>query len=327
MSNGIKRGISLYSFQDAYFEGRLDLEGCIAATAALGATGIETLGEQMMPGFPQLSDAFYADYAGWMQRYGTVSVAHDLFLDTKKFQGRLMTHDEMVASLKRDIDHTVKLGAFSIRVIVNTPPEAVEAVAGYAADAGVKLGVEIHSPFSFDHPWIQRHLEVADRHPQSVGCVPDLGIFVARFPRVITDRAIRDGADPALVASLAATYDAGGDLSARVAELEASGASGVELGLARTMTHYTFTDPAKLTQYASVINHVHAKFYEMTDAGEEYSIPYPAIIRALRRAGWSGYLNSEYEGNRHVQDLGRVDAHAQLKLHQDMMARCIAAED
>ena len=171
MTQGIRRGISLYSFQDDYFEGRRDLEGCIAAAAELGATGIETLGEQMMPGFPHLPESFYATYAGWMEKYGTVSVAHDLFLDTKKFKGRMMTPDEMVTSLRIDIDHTAKLGATSIRVIVNTPPDMVEAVAGYARDKGVKLGVEIHAPFSFDHPWIQQHLEVADRYPGTVGCV------------------------------------------------------------------------------------------------------------------------------------------------------------
>ena len=46
----IKRGVSLYSYQDEYVRGRLDLEGCIAAAAAQGAFGIETLAEQMMPG-------------------------------------------------------------------------------------------------------------------------------------------------------------------------------------------------------------------------------------------------------------------------------------
>lgn len=323
----IRRGISLYSFQDDYFRGVRDLEGCIAATAELGATGIETLGEQMMPGFPHLSDEFYDRYAGWMETHRTVSVAHDLFLDTKKFRDRLMTHDEMVASVMQDIDHTVRLKATSIRVIVNTPPEVVEAAAPYARDHGVRLGVEVHAPFSFEHPWIQQHLEVATRHPDAVGCVPDLGIFVRRFPRVITDRAVRDGADPALVASLARTYDEGGDTHRRLAEVEQSGASPVEVGLARIMTHYINTDPAVLADHADFVNHVHAKFYEMTPEGEEYSIPYPEIIAALAGAGWSGYLNSEYEGNRHIEDVVEVDAYGQLRLHQDMMARCIAAEN
>lgn len=328
MSSDIRTGASLYSFQEDYFEGRRDLEGCIAAAAECGAVGIETLAEQMMPGFPNLSDEFYDTFAGWMTKYGTVSVAHDLFVDTKKFPGRMMTHDEMVASVRRDITHAAKLKATSIRVIVNTPPEVVEASAPYARELGIKLGVEIHSPFSFEDPWIQRHLEVADRVGKDVvGCVPDLGIYVRRFPRVIIERAIRDGADEKLVEKAAKNYDDGGDTKAMLAEIEAAGANPATLGFARTTTHFTHTDPKQLTGHVDFICHVHAKFYEMQENGEEYSIPYPEIINALKAGGFKGYLNSEYEGNRHIQDYMTVDSFGQVSLHQKMMKRLIAAEN
>lgn len=326
MNHDIRTGASLYSFQEDYYEGRRDLEGCIAAAAECGAEGIETIAEQMMPGFPKLSEEFYATFAGWMTKYHTVSVAHDLFLDTKKFPGRMMTFDEMVASMRRDIDHTAKLGASSIRVIVNTPPEVVEAAAPYARDAGVKLGVEIHSPWSFDSDWIKQHLDVANRvGTDVVGCVPDLGIFVKRFPRVVTERALRDGADPAVVAECVRVYDDGGDTQAQFEQVEASGADPLTVGFARMTTHYIYTDPKKLTDHVEFINHVHAKFYEMLPDGEEYSIPYDVVIDALKAGGYRGYLNSEYEGNRHIQDVETVDSYGQVKLHQDLMKRCIAA--
>ena len=77
----------------------------------------------------------------------------------------------MVESLHRDIRHTAKLGAAGIRIIVNTPPEVVEAAAPYAAEHGVWMGVEIHSPYSFDDEWIKRHLEMAERvGTDVVGC-------------------------------------------------------------------------------------------------------------------------------------------------------------
>lgn len=324
MNHDLRTGVSLYSFQEDYYEGRRDLEGCIAAAAELGAEGIETLAEQMMPGYPNLTDEFYATFAGWMTTYGTVSVAHDLFLDTKKWPDRLLSHDEMVASVRHDIEHTAKLRATSIRVIVNTPPEVVEAAAPFARDAGVKLGVEIHAPFSFDDPWIQRHLEVADRvGADVVGCVPDLGIYVRRFPRIVIERAIRDGADATVVAECARVYDEGGDTSAQFERVQASGADPTTLGFARMTTHFIQTDPKQLTTYAGLINHVHAKFYEMLPDETEYSIPYPEIIAALKAGGWRGYLNSEYEGNRHIQDVETVDSYTQVGRHQRMLARLI----
>ncbi len=326
MSYDLRTGASLYSFQEDYYEGRRDLEGCIAAAAECGAEGIETLAEQMMPGFPNLSDEFYATYAGWMEKYHTVSVAHDLFLDTKKFPGRLMTFDEMVASMKRDIDHTAKLKASSIRVIVNTPPEVVEAAAPYARDKGVKLGVEIHSPWSFDDDWIKQHLDAASRvGTDVVGCVPDLGIYVRRFPRIIVERAIRDGADEKVVRECTRVYDDRGDTNAQFEKVEASGANPATVGFARMTSHYIFTDPKKLTEHAEFINHVHAKFYEMLPDATEYSIPYDEVIAALKAGGWKGYLNSEYEGNRHIQDIQAVDSFGQVSLHQQMMKRLIAA--
>lgn len=324
MTYDIRTGVSLYSFQEDYYEGRRDLEGCIAAAAQTGAVGIETLAEQMMPGFPDLDEEFYAAFAGWMNRYGTVSVAHDLFLDTKRWPDRMLRHEEMVASVRRDIDHTARLGATSIRVIVNTPPEVVEAAAPYARDAGVKLGVEVHAPYSFEDPWIGRHLDVADRvGTDVVGCVPDLGIYVRRFPRIVTERALRDGADEAIVRRCVATYDDGGDTRALFEQVLASGADPVTIGFARTTTHFIQSDPAQLTSYVDVINHVHAKFYEMAPDGTEYSIPYPEIVAALKAGGYRGYLNSEYEGNRHIQDVETVDSFTQVARHQAMMRRLI----
>ncbi|WP_227712821.1 sugar phosphate isomerase/epimerase [Nanchangia anserum] len=103
-----------------------------------------------MPGQPDLPDSFYDSWKQLMATHGTVATAHDLFLDTKLYPDRLLSHDEMVDSLKRDIRHTAKLEASYIRIIVNTPPEVVEAAAPYARDLGVWMGVEIHSPFHFE---------------------------------------------------------------------------------------------------------------------------------------------------------------------------------
>lgn len=74
----IKRGVSLYSFQEEYFLQKLDLEGCIAAAASMGAMGIEVVSEQMMRGFPVLSGSFYEQWQSWMEKYKTIPVAHDM---------------------------------------------------------------------------------------------------------------------------------------------------------------------------------------------------------------------------------------------------------
>ena len=46
MTSQIKRGVSLYSFQNETFQGKMNLEDCVRTCAEMGAFGIEIIGEQ-----------------------------------------------------------------------------------------------------------------------------------------------------------------------------------------------------------------------------------------------------------------------------------------
>jgi sugar phosphate isomerase/epimerase len=323
----IKRGVSLYSFQEEYFLRTMSLEDCIAAAAAIGARGIEIIPEQSIPGYPHLADEFVQTWHGWMKTYGTTPVATDLFLDTKRYPDRWLTTDEQVASVRQDIDIAVLLGASVIRAIINTPPEVMEQAAPYAEDHGVRLLLEVHAPFHYKHPWIVRHLEVMDRTGSpALGLMPDMGTYVKRFPRVVSQRALRDGARPDLVELIVSTYDDHGDVHGLMDTVNYMGGGPVEVGLARQATHFTWNDPRNMLEHMSRIGHIQAKFYEMTEDGTEYSIPYDEIIPVLVEGGYDGYLSSEYEGNRHIQDAYPVDSVEQVRRQHVMFQRLLGEE-
>ncbi len=61
----------------------------------------------------------------------------------------------------------------------------------------------------------------------------------------------------------------------------------------------------------------------MLDDGTEYSIPYDKIIPVLIEGNFDGYLSSEYEGNRHIQDAHPVDSIEQVRRQQAMFARLL----
>ena len=149
------------------------------------------------------------------------------------------------------------------------------------------MSIEIHSPYSFEDEWIKRHLEVGERvGADVVGCVPDMGIFVHRLPRVLVDRALRDGADPELAAEIVETYNSRGDTQGLFERLEKAGTDPVTLGLARNATFMIAQDVDCLRGHAEFIKHIHAKFYEMHpvegfDYWHEYSIPYHEIVPVL----------------------------------------------
>jgi sugar phosphate isomerase/epimerase len=323
-AHAIKRGVSLYSFQEEYFLRTLSLEDCIRVAGEIGARGIEIIPEQSIPGFPTLTDDFVETWFDWMEKYGTTPVATDLFLDTKLHPDRWLTVDEQIASVHRDIDLAVRLGARIIRAIINTPPEVMEGAAPYAEEKGVRLLLEVHAPFHYRHPWILQHLEVMDRTGSpALGFMPDMGTYVKRFPRVVSERALRDGARPDLVDLIVKTYDDQGDTHGLMDLVNYRNGGPVDVGLARQATHYIWSEPKDMLDHMARIGHIQAKFYEMTDDEIEYSIPYDEIVPVLIEGGYDGYLSSEYEGNRHIQDALKVDSVEQVRRQHAMFARLL----
>jgi sugar phosphate isomerase/epimerase len=324
IKHSVKRGISLYSYQEEYFLRKLTLEQCIAKASAIGALGIETLAEQMMPGFPRLSDAFYDQWHGWMAKYGTVSVCHDMFLDTKRFKGRLMSEDECVESIVRDLKHASRLGCKVMRMLVFVSPELLEKCLPHAEEYDVKMGIEVHAPWHFDHPWIMRHMEMMERtKTRHAGFIPDMGIFTKRLPRVMKERALRNGATPAVLDYVSAAYEQGILSEYIIAEARNMGGNPVDLSFAEASRHNVYSQPKRLLEFMPYIFHIHAKFYDMVDDEHEYSIPYDKIVPVLIQGGFNGYLSSEYEGNRHIQDAYEVDSLEQVRRQHAMFRRLL----
>jgi hypothetical protein len=153
--------------------------------------------------------------------------------------------------------------------------------------------------------------------------MPDMGTFVRRFPRVVSERALRDGAKPELVDYIVKTYDDHGDTHALMDIVHYRHGGPVDVGLARQATHYIWTDPRSMLPHMPLIGHIQAKFYEMTEDEVEYSIPYDEIVPVLIEGGFDGYLSSEYEGNRHIQDVFAVDSVEQVRRQHTMFARLL----
>jgi len=322
----IKRGVSLYSFQEEYFLHKMSLEDCIAKAASFGAKGIEIIGEQMVPGFPKLTAAFVDQWYGWMDKYGTTAVCHDMFLDFKKYKGRILSQDEQLQSIIRDLKFASTLGCKVMRIIVSTTPELMELAAPYAEDYDVKMGIEIHSPWHLDNAWMTRHLEVMEKTGSKyLGFIPDMGTFTKRLPRVMIDNFLRKGATEKIAEFITASYEKGILAEYIIGEVNGMTKNPVDLSLAEATRFYNYSNPSQLLQQMPRIFHIHAKFYEMVDEETEYSIPYADIIAMLKKGGYNGYMCSEYEGNRHIQDAFEVDSVEQVRRQQKMLAKLIGA--
>jgi sugar phosphate isomerase/epimerase len=321
MVYNIKRAVSIYSYQEEYFLRKMSLEDCIAAAAATGATGIELIGEQSVAGCPKLpSDAFVDQWFGWMYKYGVTPVAHDMFMDYTKKKGHYWSDDEAVESFKQDIRFAHKLGFKVIRVICNVTPEIMEKVIPFAEDHDIKLGIEVHSPWHLNSAWMYRHWEVMERTgTKHFGFIPDMGAFSKKLARVQVDRMIRQGADPKIAEYVCKEHENGVMAEYIVAKVAQMSNRRIDIALAELARHNIMVNPNSLLQHADRIIHIHGKFYEMLEDYTEYSIPYKEVIDVLKKGGYSGYIASEYEGNRHIQDIYEVDSVEQVRRHQVML--------
>jgi sugar phosphate isomerase/epimerase len=317
---GIKRSVSLYSYQEEYFLRKFTLEDCIAKSASLGVKGIEAIGEQMFPGFPHLTDAFVDKWHGWMAQYGTTPVCHDMFLDTKKFKNRLLSPEEEVESVIRDLKFASRLGFKVMRIIVSASPETMERCIPFAEEHGVRMGIEVHAPYHLDHAWIQRHIEVMERTGTGFyGLVLDFGIFTSRIPRVQRDRFVRNGVRPHIADYITSEYEKRVLAEYIVGNVREMGGTPLEVLMAEQTRHQGWSNPKRLLEFMPRIFHIHGKFYEMVDDHAEWSIPYAEIIAVLKQGGYDGYISSEYEGNRHIEDAFPVDSFEQVRRHQTML--------
>lgn len=324
MSTKIKRGVSLYSYQEEFFLRKMNLEDCIAAAAKTGATGIEMLGEQSIVGFPKLTDSFVDQWFGWMDKYGTTPVCHDMFLDTKRLKGHFMTEDEQLESLIRDIKFANRLGFKIIRIIVSTSPEIMERAAPYAEQYDVKLGIEIHSPWHINSAWMTRHWEVMEKTgSKHLGFIPDMGMFTKRLARVMTDKMIRQGADEKIVEFVCQQHEKGVMSEYIIAEVNQMSKRPIDNAVAELSRHNIYNNPNSMLPFMDKIFHIHAKFYDMQEDYTEFSIPYKDVIAVLKKGGFDGYLSSEYEGNRHIQDAFEVDSVEQVRRQQEMFKNLI----
>ncbi|ALK95468.1 xylose isomerase [Massilia sp. WF1] len=323
-THSIKRGVSLYSYQYETFLRKMSLDDCIAHAAGLGARGIEVVSEQSFTHFPDVPQAEIDGFFASLEKHGAYAQCHDMFLDTKLYKHRKLNFDEMVASMQRDLRFAHRLGCKTMRIIVNTPPEVVVACVPLAEELDIRMGIEVHSPFHFDHPWILRYTELTRATGSDhVGYVPDMGMYIKDYPPVFRDRFLRMGATPKIVEFILEAHKARVLPDYVLMDIRKMGANQVDLGMAETLRHNIWSNPRRMLEFMPWIFHIHAKFYEIDDTGKEPSIPYDEIIPVLIEGGYTGHLSSEYEGQRHIEDAFEVDGREQVRRQQEMFKRLL----
>lgn len=365
----VKRGISLYSYQQTQFFGILNLwEQLREVREGLGTDGVEIISQQSIPNYPFPSNAFVNTWFEHLEKYDLTPVAYDPHLDVLQFRDHVMDLDEAADRLKRDIRIAHRLGFGIVRTHSSMPMELQLKVLPLAEQLGIRLALEIHAPMSLTGPEVDEIVDYCERTgTRSIGIHPDFGIFQTRINEPTAAWYLRNGCRDEAVAFAQSLCDDHVvdqiDASARDYESHQLFVAYVLDGteppahLAKGIKEYValcrdaLGEPSRiewdllgwplrlprstgeeLEALAPYVFSCHAKFYEMTEIPgrpgeyEDKAVDNETAIRALKRGGFNGYVNSENEGQRHYHDLDfehYQDELEQARRHHEMLERLI----
>lgn len=352
---GIKRGVSLYSYQQSEWFGRMTWRDQLeeVATNLDGATGIEIISEATIPQYPFPSEQFIYDWNNEIARWGLTPVTMDCYLDVMQFRTHVMNYAETAHRLMYDLRLAKKMGFRNMRLVHSVPLESIEMALPLAEELDIRMTNEIHSPYP-----ITANLELPDveagfmgddwkyRHAQDVafiertgtkhyGLQPDMGIFQYRPSKAMLGYELRQFVSPQeagkIIDEYYRIYDEAGDAQAKDYIGQAC-PQVFETSHAFMLFGGMSAQPEELYKIAPYIYCIHGKFYGMTEIPghpgqyEEASIKYPEAIKVLKSIGYDGYIDSEFEGQRSQQDMGDeglANEVEEVRRHHEMLKRLI----
>lgn len=369
----IRRGVSLYSYQQTQFFKILDVWGQIREVReGLGTDGIEIISEQSTRGYPFLSNGWVDKWHRTMSEFDMKAVTYDAHLDVLQFRDHLMDADEAADRLKRDLRIAKRLGFGIVRTHASHSMEVTLKALPLAEKLGVRMAKEIHAPMSLTGPDVIEIIEYVQKTGTPfLGIVPDFGIMQVRINRPTADWYVRNGCRPETVAFAQSLCDERilDQMHSSVRSFESHQyyvghvlkGRPIPANLSKGILDYValikdrIADPtpldwdllgwplrlprgtgAELEAVTPYVFSCHGKFYDMTEIPgrpgefEDVSIDYATAVRALKRGGFQGYINSENEGQRHYQDMDFEDYQdevEQARRHHKMLKRLIAEDN
>ena len=328
----IKTCVSLYSLQDEYLNHRMDLAECMRYVKECGAEGVEILPDQMIKGTPHPSDEELKKWNDAVAETGLKPVIADVFLNTNLYKNRTLTRRECLDLLIDEIKLADMMGIRMLRLVSMVPYWVLEPLLPYCEQYDVAVAVEVHAGMAFDEPATLAFIEEMKRlDSKYIGLVIDTGIFCRRFPRVVRQYEESVGSSPVMFDFIESTFDDnGGDFHQYMkkagwkfpAEIDAQ-LNDHDRMMAHIMDGYENYSYEVMDEYLPYIKHFHFKMFEMTEEGPEYSMDYKSLLQYLHDHNWSGYVSSEYEGNRFTLAGMPMQEKKQVAMQQAYLRKCL----
>ena len=320
-----KLGLTLYSASAEFRAGWYDFDGLLDRVAELGiGPGIEIVASQVLPTYPVVSDEFVRTWRDAFDRHGFDASSFGANLDMGRRRDRDMTPDEEFEFSETLFRGAAKLG-FPLVRIQSAKPELLRRLLPVAEEIDLKLGYEIHAPLGPNAEPIMKVRETyAELDSPLLGFVADFSSTMRRMSPTLLRAVSRAGLDAEAVDRLQAIWAT--DVPMRERQEEFIGylrGRDFDPGRLGSFAHLAFNmhghvDPREWADIMPQILHVHAKFYDIDDDGQEPAIDYPELVRVFVEGGYRGYWSSEWEGHAFAE-LGEVDPLVLVRKQHDLI--------
>ena len=197
--------------------------------------------------------------------------------------------------------------------IQSAKPELLRRLLPIAEELNLKLAYEIHAPMGPNAPAVMKVREVYDELDSPLlGFVADFSSTMHSMSPTLLRAVQRAGLDDEALEKLQAIWATDATMQERQQEFIGYLKSrDFDPGRLGSFAHLAFNmhghvAPQEWADIMPQILHVHAKFYDIDENGQEPAIDYPELVRVFVEGGYRGYWSSEWEGHAFAE-LGEVD--------------------
>jgi len=320
-------GLTLYSASAEFRAGWYDFDGLLNRVAELGiGPGIEIVASQVLPTYPNVTDDFVRSWQRAFDKHGFTASSFGANLDMGRRRDRDMTPDEEY-EFTQTLFHGAKKLGFPLVRIQSAKPELLRRLLPLAEDLELKLAYEIHAPLGPNSPEIMKVRDVyAELDSPLLGFVADFSSTMHSMSPTLLRAVRRAGLDDEAVERLQAIWGTEAPMRVRqeefIAYLRGRDFDPARLG---SFAHLAFNmhghvSPKEWADIMPQIMHVHAKFYDIDEQGNEPAIDYPELVRVFVEGGYRGYWSSEWEGHAFAE-LGEVDPLLLVRKQHDLVRK------
>ncbi|QKJ20409.1 sugar phosphate isomerase/epimerase family protein [Microbacterium hominis] len=326
---GIQLGTTLYSMTSEFAAGVYTPETLIAAVAENGiGPGVEFNIAQLLRTYPDVDADFVTLWFDSLEKYGLEASAVGTNLDMGRRKDRDMTPEEEHDFFARQLKTANTLG-FQTVVIRSAGKELLRSLLPLAEKYDQRLAYEIHAPEGPNSPKVMQIRELyAELGSDRLGFTADFSSTMHSLSPRLLGTLRQMGMPETYFPVMDEIWRKPLPMHVRNQEFEdfltSEGFDFLRFGpFTRLAFNMHGLVPAE--EWLDIMPqtfHVHAKFYDIDENGDEPAMDIPRIVRQFVEGGYRGYLSSEWEGHA-FSDLGEADPIDLVKKQHVLMRRAI----